>query len=195
MDAEAEIVDRLRRGDEEAFASLVDRYHARLVALAGNFVASREAAEDVAQEAWLALVRGVDRFEGRSSLRTWLFQVCVNRAKSAGIRDRRSTPVDPGDAAVDPGRFDSHGAWSDPPRHWADAVDDRLQAVALVEHVRKAITLLPESQRLVVTMRDVEGLTAEDVCAVLSITEANQRVLLHRARASVRQALEEVRGR
>ena len=195
VNAEAELVDRLRRGDEAAFAELIDSYHARLVGLARHFVKTSEAAEDVAQETWLALVRGIDRFEGRSSLKTWLFQVCANRAKTAGVRDSRTVAVDPGGPAVDPSRFDQGGAWSDPPRHWADVVDDRLEAEAMVEHVREAIAELPESQQLVVTMRDVEGLTAEEVCAVLSISDANQRVLLHRARAHIRRSLEEVRGR
>jgi RNA polymerase sigma-70 factor (ECF subfamily) len=195
MDDEAGLVERLRSGDEAAFAELVDRYHGRLVGLARHFVPSRETAEDVAQETWLALVRGVDHFEGRSALRTWLFQVCANRARTMAVRERRTMTVGPGGPAVEPARFARDGAWSAPPRHWSDAVDDRLEAATLVDHVRKAIEVLPDSQRLVVTMRDVEGLTSEEVCAVLAITEVNQRVLLHRARSAIRRSLEAVMGR
>jgi len=195
VNADVELVDRLRRGDEAAFAELIDRYHTRLVGLARHYVRSSQAAEDVVQETWIALVRGIDRFEGRSSLKTWLFRVCMNRAKTTGVRESRSVAVDPTEPAVDPARFDQGGAWSDPPRHWADAIDDRLEAESMMKHVRSAIDLLPASQQLVVTMRDVEGLTAEEVCAVLSISDANQRVLLHRARAQIRRTLEEVRGR
>jgi RNA polymerase sigma-70 factor, ECF subfamily len=194
VDGEAELVDRLRGGDEAAFADLVDRYHVRLVGLARGFVRTHEAAEDAAQETWLALVRGVDRFEGRSSLRSWLFQVCVNRARTMGTRDARIVSVG-SEPAVDPARFDRSGSWSDPPAHWADLVDDRLEAAALVEHVRKAIGMLPDMQRLVVTLRDVERLTGQEVCDVLEITDANQRVLLHRARSAIRGSLEEVIGR
>jgi RNA polymerase sigma-70 factor (ECF subfamily) len=195
VEEEAELVDRLRSGDEAAFAEIVERFHRRLIGLARHYVSSQQAAEDVAQETWLALVRGVDRFEGRSSLKAWLFQVCVNRARTAGVRDKRTLAVGTGEPVVDPARFDATGGWSDPPRSWTDAVDDRLEAEALVECVRKAIAELPSAQQLVVTMRDVEGLTAEEVCTVLSITDANQRVLLHRARAAIRQSLEEVSGR
>jgi len=189
------LIDRLRAGDEAAFAELVERYHLRLVGLARTFVATREAAEDVAQETWLAAVRGIDRFEGRSSLRTWLFQICVNRARTRGVLDKRLVPIGPGEPAVDPNRFGLDGAWTEAPQHWSELVDDRLQAAALAEHVHAAITRLPTAQQLVVTLRDVEGLTAEEVCAVLSITEANQRVLLHRARSTLRRSLEDVFGR
>jgi RNA polymerase sigma-70 factor (ECF subfamily) len=195
MGDDRDLIDRLRSGNEAAFAELVERYHLRLVGLARQFVATREAAEDVAQETWLAVVRGVDRFEGRSSLRTWLFQICVNRARTRGVRDRRLLPVGSGEPAVDPNRFGPRGAWTEAPQHWSDRVDDRLQAAALAEQVHTAIARLPRPQQLVVTLRDVEGLTAEEVCAVLSITEANQRVLLHRGRSAVRRSLEDVLGR
>ena len=149
----------------------------------------------MAQETWVALVRGVDRFEGRSSLRAWLFQVCVNRARTTGVRERRQLPIGDGEPAVAPSRFDGGGAWSQPPQHWSELVDDRLEAEALREHVKKAIEMLPAAQALVVTMRDVEGLTGQEVCAVLDITDTNQRVLLHRARSAIRSSLEEVVGR
>ena len=192
VSTDAELVERLRAGEELAFVELIDRYHGRLVALARQFVDSREAAEDVVQETWVALIRGVERFEGRSSLRTWLFQICVNRGRSIGVRERKFHRFGRSEPAVDPSRFGDDGAWSDPPQHWADTVDDRLAADALATHIRTAIGKLPTSQRLVVTLRDVDGLTSEEVCAVLSVSEANQRVLLHRGRSAVRRMLDAV---
>ncbi len=193
MDADDELLARLRRGDEDAFAALVERYHTRIVRLACTFVGGHHTAEDVAQETWLAALRGLDRFEGRSSLRTWLFQICANRARTAGVREHRVVPVDGGGPTVDPGRFDTHGAWSTPPVLPTDAVDDRLTAASLAACALRAIDDLPPAQRQVVTLRDAEGLTSKDVCEVLSISEANQRVLLHRGRAQVRAVLERTR--
>jgi RNA polymerase sigma-70 factor (ECF subfamily) len=190
MAADEDLLDRLRAGDEVAFAELVERYHTRLVRLARSFVANGEVAEDVAQETWLAVVRGIERFEGRSSLRTWLFRICANRARSTGAHEHRMFSADPQEAAVDPDRFDPGGAWASPPADWVDAIDDRLEAAVLAEHARRAIDELPERQRQVVTLRDVEGLSSKEVCEVLSISEANQRVLLHRGRSRIRSALE-----
>ena len=190
MAADEQLLERLLAGEEAAFAELVDRYHSRLVRFAQSFVGDRAAAEDVTQETWLAVVRGVDRFEGRSSLQTWLFSIAANRARSAHAKSRRAVPMDLSGPTVDPSRFDARGGWSDPPEPWAD-VDARLDAQALVPVARAAIAALPELQRQVVTLRDVEGLSSEDVCAVLSISAGNQRVLLHRGRARVRRALEE----
>ena len=190
MAADEELLDGLRAGDEVAFAELVERYHARLVRLARSFVASGEVAEEVAQETWLAVVRGIERFEGRSSLRTWLFRICANRARSAGEREHRMVSAERQEAAVDPDRFDPSGAWALPPTDWADAIDDGLEAAVLAEHARRAIDELPEQQRQVVTLRDVEGLSSKEVCDVLSISESNQRVLLHRGRARIRSILE-----
>ena len=195
MDSDAELVARLRVGDEQAFVELVGRYQTRLVGLARQFVTGREAAEDVVQETWLAVVRGVEKFEGRSSLRTWLFQICVNRARSHGVREHRSVTIGSAELAVDPSRFGADGGWLIPPEHWADLVDDRLEAAGMVDVIRAAIQRLPAPQQLVVTMRDVEGLTKEEVCEVLAISEANQRVLLHRGRSTVRRVLDETMAR
>ena len=190
MAADEQLLERLLAGEERAFGELVDRYHSRLVRFAQGFVGDRAAAEDVVQDTWLAVVRGVDRFEGRSSLQTWLFSIAANRGRSAHAKSRRSVPVDVTGPTVEASRFDAGGHWTDPPESWDD-VDARLDAAALVPAVREAIDQLPDLQRQVVTLRDVEGLSSEDVCAVLSISAGNQRVLLHRGRARVRRALEE----
>lgn len=192
MDEDGELVERLRARDERAFAALVDRYHPAMTRLAQNFVPNADAAADVVQETWLAVVRGVDRFEGRSSFRTWLFRILVNRARTIGAKERRAVPVDVREPAVDPRRFTRDGHWSEPPVAWPEDVDDRLTAAATAKHIRAAIADLPEGQRDVVMLRDGEGLSASEVCAVLGLTEGNQRVLLHRGRSRVRQALEEV---
>jgi RNA polymerase sigma-70 factor (ECF subfamily) len=186
---------RLRAGDEAAFSDLVDRYHPAMVRLALMHVRSRAVAEEVAQEAWVGLLRGLDRFEGRSSVRTWLFRIVVNRAISAGLRESVHVPV--GDAPLEKGdgRFSQDGWWVTPPSHWADEVLDRIVAPALVVRVREVIAGLPALQRSVVTLRDVDGLSAAEVCEVLDISEVNQRVQLHRARNRIRAALEEEVGR
>jgi RNA polymerase sigma-70 factor (ECF subfamily) len=194
-DDDAALLEQLRAGEEKAFVVLVKRYHNRLTRLALTFVPSPEMAEDVAQETWLAVFRGVGRFEGRSSLRTWLFQICANRARSLAEREQRIASVGEPELAVDPGRFGSEGGWSCPPQHWADAVDDRLDAGELVVHVLRAIEELPEAQRQVVTLRDIEGLTSLKVCEVLSLSAPNQRVLLHRGRSRIRRTLDEVTHR
>jgi RNA polymerase sigma-70 factor, ECF subfamily len=186
---ELELVRRLQAGDESAFAEVVEAYHPKLLRFAAGLVGSTQAAEDVVQDTWVGVIRGVDRFEGRASLQTWLFQICANRARSAWARQQRSVPIDPTEPTVDAGRFGPDRGWVDPPAPWDD-VDDRLVADAVVPLVRAAIEDLPDLQRQVVTLRDVEGLTSKDVCAVLSISEANQRVLLHRGRARVRSVLE-----
>jgi RNA polymerase sigma-70 factor (ECF subfamily) len=189
VESDADLVLRLRKGDQAAFAALVDRYHSRLTRFARSFTARPELAEDIAQETWLGLLRGLDRFEGRASLRTWLFQICANRARTLAAREGRLVPVDPTDPdspTVDPARFDAGGAWAQPPVHWTEAGGD----AELVERVRAAIDLLPDTQQQVVTLRDVEGLTAAEVCRILDLTEGNQRVLLHRGRARVRAILE-----
>lgn len=188
---EQELLARLRAGDEGAFSDLVDRYHPAMVRLALTRVRSRAVAEEVAQEAWLGLLRGIDAFEGRSSLRTWLFRIVVNRAISTGIRERVHLPVHHDELEHSDGRFSQDGWWVTPPTHWADEVLDRVTAPALVERVRQVINELPPSQRDVVTLRDVDGLSSAEVCAILGITEGNQRVLLHRARARVRSVLEQ----
>jgi len=186
-----DLVRRLRSGDESAFAEMIDAYHSSMVRFAQTFVSSRAIAEEVTQDTWLAVLNGIDRFQGRSSLKTWIFRILANRARSTGRREQRTVPVDiEGTGTVDRGRFDAAGSWSDPPAHWSEEVDNRLSAGHLVAEVRAAISRLPEGQRAVVTLRDVDGLSSKEVCDVLDISEANQRVLLHRGRSRIRAALE-----
>jgi RNA polymerase sigma-70 factor, ECF subfamily len=187
---DAELVTRLRSGDEEAFRFVVDRYHTSLLRLAQTMVPTRAVAEEVVQDTWLGLVRGIKGFEGRSSLRTWLFHVLVNRARSTGAHERRPAAGVTAGPTVDPSRFGPQGNWADPPVPWPDEVDDRLMAQELAERIRPRIDELPDMQRQVVTLRDVEGLSAVEVCGLLGISEGNQRVLLHRGRARVRGMLE-----
>ena len=185
MADDVELVARLRAGDENAFVTLVEQYHTTLLRVAETMVPTRAVAEDVVQDTWLGVVRGIDRFEGRSSLRTWLFHILVNRARSAGVRERRRSTL-PIERAVDPARFGRDGQWIDPPAPWSDHVEDRIVAGELAGRVRARIDELPELQRQVVTLRDVEGLPAADVCRLLGISDGNQRVLLHRGRSRVR---------
>ncbi|MCW2540097.1 MAG: sigma-70 family polymerase sigma factor [Frankiales bacterium] len=184
-----QLLIRLRARDEGAFTELVQRYHRPLVRLAGAFVSRDELAEDVAQETWLAMLKGLDKFEGRSSLRTWLFQICVNRARSIGERDHRTVPVEHIEPAVDAEQFSPTGAWTSPPTPWPER--DLADDAAMLARIRQAISELPQLQRLVVTMRDIDGVTSSEVCQVLSISEANQRVLLHRGRANIRHGIDE----
>ncbi len=199
---EIALVEALRRGDETAFATLIDTYHSSLLRLALSYVATREAAEDVVQETWLGVLNGIDRFEGRSSLKTWIFRILVNRAKTKGVRERRSVPFsslegdgDEKEPSVDPSRFQegsrTAGAWSAPPESWAGIPEDRLLGGETRAVVDEAIALLPDMQRAVITLRDIRGFTAQEACEVLGLTEVNQRVLLHRARSKVRARLEE----
>ncbi|MBO0731425.1 MAG: RNA polymerase sigma factor [Acidimicrobiaceae bacterium] len=193
MAEDGELLERLQAGDEAAFGELIGRYHTRLVRFARSYVADAHSAEDVAQETWLAVIRGVERFEGRSSLRTWLYRVCANRARTRGVADHRSVAVGSSGASVNPDRFDRGGAWAAPLDPWGD-IDDRLFAEAVAPVVLEAIEGLPDGQRQVVTLRDVEGLTSKETCEVLSISETHQRVLLHRARARLRSAIEARQG-
>lgn len=199
---DAELVAGLRAGDEAAFRALLRQYGSGLLRVAQMYVSSRAAAEDVVQEAWVGVLRGIDRFEGRSSLKTWLFRIVVNTAKTRGVRDGRSVPFSSvGDegGTVSPDRFLAEserfpGHWSVPPSSWAGIPDERLVADETLAVVRRAIGRLPEAQRTVITLRDIDGFDAEEVCNALDLTETNQRVLLHRARAKVRAALEEYLG-
>ena len=191
VDDDGELVARLRAGDEAAFATLVTLYHARLLRLAGTVVSSRSVAEEVVQDTWLAVVRGVGRFEGRSSFKTWLFHILLNRARTTAGREYRTTTLADGD--VDD-RFDGNGAWAVPPVPWSDQVDDRIVAQRLAQRVGEILPTLPESQREVVVLRDVEGLGANEVCEVLGLTDGNQRILLHRARARIRAQLDAEMG-
>ncbi len=189
VDSDVQLVERLRAGDEAAFTELVRRYHVLLVRLAATFVARRDLAEDAVQDTWLAVLSGIDGFAGRAEFRTWLFTVCANKSRSLAVRERRTVPVDDVGADIDL-RFARDGSWETPPRPWAGSMDDDVDDSALVAAVRMAIDALPESLRRVVTLRDVENMSAGEVCTVLSISDANQRVLLHRGRARVRAALE-----
>ncbi len=192
------IVGRLRAGDEAMFARLLDAWSSGLLRAARAYVATHESAEDVVQETWLAVLRGVDRFEARSSLRTWVYRIMINIAKTRGIRDRRTVPLaDLADTpTVDPARFQGPdepypGHWRAFPLAWPTDVEAQVETGELVARINAAIGDLPHRQRIVITMRDVDGYDAEDVCAALEISAANQRVLLHRARAAVRGQLEE----
>lgn len=185
MDGDAVLLDRLRSGDESAFRSLVVCYQPSMLRLAESIVGSRAVAEEVTQDTWLAVVRGVDRFEGRSTFKTWLFHILVNRARtSAGRESRAGRP----DEHVEE-RFDRDGEWADPPDGWAARADDRIVATQLVGRVRALLGELPDAQRQVVLLRDVEGLSADDVSGIMGLTGGNQRVLLHRGRARLRQLL------
>jgi RNA polymerase sigma-70 factor (ECF subfamily) len=187
-----DLVRRLRSGDESAFIEVVDAYHPSMVRLAQAFVSSWAVAEEVTQDTWVAVLKGINRFEGRSSLKTWIFRILANRARSTGVREQRTTPVNVSDeTSVDRRRFDAGGAWSVPPSHWSDEIIDRLSSGPLVDRVRAAISDLPESQRAVVTLRDLDGLSSKEVCDVLQISEANQRVLLHRGRSRIRARFED----
>ena len=199
---DAAVVAALRSGDEKAFAELVDRYGPAMLRLARGFVRTQAVAEDVVQEAWLGVLKGLDRFEERSSLKTWIFRIVSNVAKTRGEREGRSVPFsslggddDQDGQTVDPDRFfppgnASAGAWAAPPHPWEDVPEDRLLSRETEQAVAAAIETLPNSQRTVITLRDVDGWSSDEVCNVLGITETNQRVLLHRARAKVRAALE-----
>jgi RNA polymerase sigma-70 factor (ECF subfamily) len=191
VEDDADLVTRLRQGDEDAFVTLVERYQGPLLRLAQTMVPSRAVAEEVVQETWLGVVRGIGNFEARSSLRTWLFHILVNRARSTGVHEQRRTSAPMGRVpAVDPARFGRDGAWVQPPTPWSDEVDDRIAAGVLVERIRSRLHELPDLQRQVVTLRDLEGVAAFDVCRLLDISEVNQRVLLHRGRSRIRGMLE-----
>ncbi|HEY0519224.1 MAG TPA: RNA polymerase sigma factor [Ilumatobacteraceae bacterium] len=185
VDDDADLVDRLRAGDESAFVTLIERYQQRMLRLAEFTAGSRAVAEEVTQDTWLAVVRGVERFEGRSSLKTWLFHILLNRARSAAGREQRAGRPEEN---VDE-RFDKSGAWVTPPEPWADRADDRVVAERLAARVQQLLPQLPANQRQVVVLRDLEGLRADDVATLVGVSEANQRVLLHRGRAQLRHLL------
>lgn len=196
------LVARLRDRDEAAFVMLLDAWSDGLLRLARSFVSTRDSAAEVVQDTWLAVIRGIGTFEGRSSLKTWVYRILVNTAKRRGGRESRTVPWssllptdDDEGPTVDPARFGGPG---DPyPGHWrsfpAPWPSPEQQALAgeVREQVADALAELPERQRVVITLRDVEGYSSDDVSAILEITAANQRVLLHRARAFVRYKLEE----
>jgi RNA polymerase sigma-70 factor, ECF subfamily len=198
---EADLVAALRAGDEAAFASLVDRHTPAMLRVARGYVRTPELAEDVVQETWIGLLKGIDKFEGRSTLRTWLFTVLVNIAKSRGLRERRAADITEsalGDGTVDPARFQPAGDrlpghWKDheTPTPFPDTPEGSVLGAEFMAVTRRELDTLPSRQREVVTLRDVLELDSVEVCELLDITTANQRVLLHRGRASIRQALED----
>jgi RNA polymerase sigma-70 factor, ECF subfamily len=201
---EQRLVASLRAGDESAFATLIDRYHNQLLRLAMLYVPSRDVAEEVVQETWLGVLQGLARFEGRSTLKTWIFRILTNRARTRGQREGRSIPfsavwVPESDAAAPaveldrffPPEHESAGHWRSRPHNWEALPEERLIGQETRAQIQQAINALPGSQREVIRLRDVEGWTSEEVCNVLEITETNQRVLLHRARSKVRRALEQ----
>jgi RNA polymerase sigma-70 factor, ECF subfamily len=190
-----ELLEGLRAGDQEAFVALVGRHNRALFFVARSFVPSDAIAEEVVQDTWMAVVRGVSKFEGRSSIKTWLVKIAINRARSTGVRESRALPLSSSEAAVDPNRFDTNGEWITPPEYFMEDAEDRVVAGRLSERIRSSLEDLPESQRQVVTLRDIEGLDSKEVCQLLEISEVNQRVLLHRGRSRLRQDLETKFGR
>jgi RNA polymerase sigma-70 factor (ECF subfamily) len=190
---DTELLEQLLKGDEPAFVELVTRYHQPLVRVARYYVSNDASAEDVAQDTWIAVLRGIERFEGRSTLKTWLFRICVNRARTTGTKEHRTIPVDvmATEASVAPSRFNSGGMWIDPPAPFTDTIDDALVNGPLVHLVHASISRLPATSRAVVTLRDVEGLSTAEVAELLELSEANVRVILHRCRAKIRAEVEE----
>jgi RNA polymerase sigma-70 factor, ECF subfamily len=194
-ETETDLIAALKRRDEAAFVQVVARYHGRMLRLALVYAKSRAVAEEVVQEAWLGVLRGLDQFEGRSSFKTWLFRIVVNRAKTRSVREDRTIPFSDG-PAVPAERFlgaddpDWPHHWAVPPQSWGASADEQLQSAETMALIEGAIAALPSTQREVIALRDVDGMSSAEVCNILSITETNQRVLLHRARSRVRAALE-----
>lgn len=200
-----QLLARLRSRDETAFTTLVNRHHAAMARLARLYVPNSAVAEEVVQETWVGVLQGLERFEERCSLKTWLFSILMNRARTRGQRESRMVPVGsaidfeagPPEAAVSGERFlpaDHHkwpGHWAQPPQSWGENPEKSLLAAESLKFIRRAIEALPKGQREVITLRDVEQWSSEEVCNVLGISETNQRVLLHRARSRVRGALEQ----
>ena len=192
----------LARGDEAAFTTLVTTYHAPLRRLAITYVRSAAVADEVVQETWLGVLRGIHAFDGRSSLKTWIYSILTNTAKTRAARERRTVPIstlttDDEGPTVDPSRFlDAQhdrwpGHWTSPPTRWDELPEEHLAGRETLDRVHAAINTLPPLQQRVIVLRDIEGWPADEVCALLELTEGNQRVCLHRARAKVRQELED----
>jgi RNA polymerase sigma-70 factor (ECF subfamily) len=194
------LVARLRAGDEQAFETLISRHYSTMLAVARRYVASRAVADEVVQETWLGVLQGLERFEGRSSLKTWIFAILVNLAKTRGVRERRTVPFaslggEAGEPAVDADRFQgAHvpfpGHWRRYPAPWAATPDVVAEDRETVRVAMRAIAELPPVQQAVIRMRDLQGMDSDEVCEMLEVSPANQRVLLHRARSRVRTALE-----
>ncbi|HEX6541893.1 MAG TPA: RNA polymerase sigma factor [Ktedonobacterales bacterium] len=195
------LLDALRSGDEGAFLSLVTMHYAAMLRLAQMYVGTRAVAEEVIQETWLGVLQGLSRFEGRSSLKTWIFRILLNRARTRAQREQRTIPFsalvtggEPNKPAVEPDAFrppeDQYpGGWLTPPAAWDGLPEERLLSQETRQHIEGALTTLPPAQREVITLRDIDGWSSGEVCEYLGISEANQRVLLHRARSRVRRAL------
>jgi RNA polymerase sigma-70 factor (ECF subfamily) len=200
---EDSLIIRLRRGDERAFDELVDRHHSALIRMAMGYVTDREVAEEVVQDTWIAVIKGLNRFEGRSSLRTWIFGIVIHKAKDRGVRDKRQvafsafeSPDDASEEGIDPSRFQQSGErighWAFPPQPWDEQTPEKLLAdQQAVTAMNKAIEALPSTLKAVLILRDIEGVEAKEVCKVLNITETNLYVRLHRARERVRAAVEQ----
>jgi RNA polymerase sigma-70 factor (ECF subfamily) len=193
---EDQLLDALRGGDEQAFGHLVASHNAGMLRLARNYVSCTATAEEVVQETWMGVINGLHGFRGGSSLKTWIYRILINRAMSRGKRDKRMVPFSslmPASECVDegytPDSFLSDGHWATPPRPF-EAPADRLALLEFRARLREAMVHLPERQQIVVTLRDVEGLSTDEVCDLLQISAENQRVLLHRGRTRLRQALE-----
>ena len=191
------LVARLLAGDEDAFVHLVDTHHAAMVRLAMAFVSDRGRAEEVVQETWLAVIAGLEKFEARSSLKTWMFNIMVNKARTLAKRDARMVATadfsDDGIAGqrrADQGRFSERGHWLEPPKVWSISPEDHLMTRQLAQVIKDAIEGLPANQRVVVTLRDIEGMNATQTCQLLELSDGNHRVLLHRGRAALRAAVE-----
>jgi len=202
--SDADLIDRLRGGDEAAFVWMVNTYGGPLRRLALAFVSVEAVADEVVQETWLAVITGISRFEGRSSVKTWLYKILSNRAKTRAIRERRTIVfsdldggIAPGEAAVDPARFlpadhpENPGHWASPPDHWSSSAEDKVVGRETMEVLRRGLDALPPAQRVVVSLRDVHGWPSAQVCEALGLSEANQRVLLHRGRSRLRGVLED----
>lgn len=189
VEPDVEQLRRLRDGDEHAFVMLVERYHKPMLRLARTMVSSEAVAEEIVQDTWMGVVHGIDRFEGRSSFKTWLYRILVNRARSAGAKEHPSASIE-SLHSVDPTRFDAAGHWANPLDSWRDDTENRLDAATLVPVLEAALEDLAPRQRQVVILRDVEGLSNDEVCGALGITSGNQRILLHRGRARLREILD-----
>jgi RNA polymerase sigma-70 factor (ECF subfamily) len=194
---DSELVRLIQAGDRTAFAGLVRRHGGALLRFARLFVRESSMAEEVVQETWMAVLEGLDGFEGRASFKTWLYRILANRARTRAAREGRSVPfsalagAEPEERAVDPERFDAARHWRDPPVGWTDETPERLALEAETRRVMEAaVAALPQAQRAVLVLRDEDGLETEEICNLLGLTVTNQRVLLHRARTRVRQALE-----
>ena len=193
---------RLRNGDQGAYRSLIRRFHGSLVGVASSIIGSRAQAEEVVQDTWLAVFSNIGRFEGRSSLSTWLFSIVLNRARTRISREGRTVALpaildgsQPGERAVDAAAFKADGQWIAAPRLWDEIDPERIVGGRqLCQHVQEAIEKLPTGQRAVIILRDMEGKESEEICALLAITPENQRVLLHRARARIRAAVDALVG-